>query len=232
MCATYLTVDTIASRIARDFESLFSKDLGKWSAKIVPHTPAPVIVWNKGKRRIEVMNFSLIPAWSKVPKPKFPTYNARLSSYDEKSKKDVAIYEKPTWRGPFARRHCLVPMAEFIEPSYRGDLGGNMLRFFRKDEKPLAAAGIWEEWESKETGEIIESFAIITTDPDPFIKKNGHDRSPLFLEEDAYDQWLNPEGAPSPAELVKFLEANTAHPKFEVEIERPLKAGWEKRKPD
>jgi len=51
------------------------------------------------------MRFSLLPSWSKEPKVKFATYNARVES----------ILEKATWRTPFSRNHCLVPMTGFFE---------------------------------------------------------------------------------------------------------------------
>jgi len=230
MCAQFETVNVDPTRVAEALRSRYVGSGVAWASRIVPHTPAPVVTWSQGERTLEAMRFSLVPAWSKEARPKFATYNARLSSYDEKTKREVPIYQKPTWREPFAKKHCLVPMTEFIEPSYTGPLAGNMLKFFRDGGLMLVAAGIWEEWKDKATGEIIDSFAIITDEPDPVVVNYGHDRMPLFLDEKAWDGWLEPKAA-TPKEFVEFLKANRAKVEFKVEKDRPLKAGWEKRAP-
>jgi putative SOS response-associated peptidase YedK len=50
----------------------------------------------------------------------------------------------------------------------------------------------------EKTGEVIDSFAIVTTEPDEFIKKTGHDRSPLFLPEAQWSHWLAAADQPGP----------------------------------
>ena len=230
MCAQFETVDVSPQRVAEAMEAIVQMTGPAWEQRVMPFAPAPVVVGSPKGRAVESMTFSLIPSWSKDRKPKFATHNARLHSTDEKTGKDVPIYQKPTWREPFVKRHCLVPIKEFIEPSYRGELAGNMLRFFQRDTRPLAAAGIWDSWTSKETGEVIYSFSIITIDPAQFIQDNGHDRMPLFLDENSYDEWLTSENQ-KPAELVSFLEKHQAPVTWDVAVDRPMKAGWEKRIP-
>lgn len=57
----------------------------------------------------------------------------------------------------------------------------------------MVAAGIYDEWINKETGEIIPSFAIVTSDPPPFISEVGHDRCPVFLPKDMQLEWVSQE---------------------------------------
>jgi putative SOS response-associated peptidase YedK len=38
------------------------------------------------------------------------------------------------------------------------------------------------------------SFAMVTDDPPPEVAAAGHDRCPVFLEENRLDAWLNPAG--------------------------------------
>jgi putative SOS response-associated peptidase YedK len=195
--------------------------------RVLPFQQAPVIVRDGGKRVVRSMQFSLVPAWSKERRVKFATHNARLVSHDDRTGRDVPIYEKPTWRGPFSHRHCLVPISGFIEPIYRGDFAGNMVCFLPKDHQLMAAAGIWEEWTSHETGEIIDSFSILTDDPHPFVKSIGHDRTPVFLKPEAYEAWLSDDL--SPQANLAMLRKSKAEPDLVVEKDRPLKPGWEKR---
>lgn len=226
MCAQY-TIQGSPKKLAEDFKITFSLDL-KWPERILPYSSAPVIVNANGKRALELMQFSLIPSWSKEPRLKFSTYNARLTTFDVKQQKEIPIFEKPTWRNAFLNRRCLVPITEFIEPAYRGRLAGHMIRFFQDERTTLMAAGIWEEWASPKTGEIIDSFAILTNEPDPFIKELGHDRMPVFLNISSLDTWIET-GRKDPKELLHFLFENMASLKFKAESDRPLKAGWEKR---
>lgn len=208
----------------RDENSIQGED----EFRIAPNLPGLVIVPAKEGRELRAMNFSLIPSWSKEPKVKFATYNARLESTDTKG--DVTyIFQKPTWKGAFERRHCLVPIDKFIEPAYHGKLAGNMVAFSPTNNEPMTAAGIWETWVNHSTGEIIESFTILTDDPIPFVENSsGHDRSPIFLRPDAFEEWLN--GKKSGLEWIEFLRTHRADYELMIDVDRAMKPGWEKRR--
>lgn len=62
---------------------------------------------------------------------------------------------------------------------------------FSRNEELLFASGIYNDWVDKATGEVISSFTILTTKTYDFIDKMGHDRSPLFTKEKAYQEWLS-----------------------------------------
>jgi putative SOS response-associated peptidase YedK len=81
--------------------------------------------------------------------------------------------------------------------------------------------------ENKETGEIIESFAIITDSPPKFIEDSGHDRCPVFLKSDFYSRWLDTSSTNAEKSL-ELLNVGRRAIDFKVEIDRPLKAGWDK----
>ena len=61
----------------------------------------------------------------------------------------------------------------------------------RKITKPWAVAlandrlfsfgGIWDRWKDRATGNVLESFAIVTVDPNEVLEP-FHNRSPLILE--------------------------------------------------
>lgn len=186
---------------------------------IVPQRNAPILRRGSDGVAVSAMRFALLPSWSKESKVKFATHNARLET----------IEEKPTWRTVFVKRHCLVPMTDFIEPIYDGEYAGNMVSFSEKAGALIFAAGVWDEWVNKETGEVIQSFSIITHEPPPFVAGIGHDRCPVFLGQEAAQEWLSNEGAPG-GELKDFLLGSRHIPDLQVEIHRPLKPGWEKRK--
>ncbi len=174
-----------------------------------PHRDAPIILMHPELTVIPA-NFSLIPSWSKERRPKFATHNARIET----------ITEKSTWRGPLKNKHCLVPITTFFEAIREGDYKGSMVEFISSETN--FAAGLWDEWVDKATGEIVPSFTIITKEADSFIAKIGHDRSPLFLKEDSAKDWLDLVEKPS-FEMIDFLNSNVKNIKWDVREERKLK---------
>lgn len=211
MCASFM----IQSKVTREFPLALRAPFDETDLLVTPHRVAPVIVLRDQSLMVTPMKFSLLPRWSKEPKVKFATHNARLES----------IIEKPTWRDSFKKRHCIVPMTSFIEPIYEGPEAGHMVSFHKPDSNWLMAAGIWDEWTNKESGEVIESFSIITTTPLAFVESTGHDRSPLFLGKKAAEEWLNADSGD-----VDWLTAKAERPEISLTRFRPMKPGWEKRR--
>jgi putative SOS response-associated peptidase YedK len=218
MCASYM----IKQRHPGQFKLLTEAriDIAEYLDRVVvPYAKAPVLVANGDAVETSIMKFSLVPSWSKEPKVKFATHNARLES----------IIEKPTWRTVFGRKPCLVILTDFIEPIYEGSFAGHMVAFSPKSGQLIYAAGVWDEWVNKTSGEVLQSFAIITHDPPPFVASIGHDRSPIFLDEDHGHEWLVSAGTPQ-EELKEFLIFNAHVPDLQAESHRPMRPGWEKRK--
>jgi putative SOS response-associated peptidase YedK len=72
-------------------------------------------------------------------------------------------------------------------------------------------------WTDKETGEIIHSFSVCTTQANPLMSRihNSKKRMPVILPEGAEEEWLNPALSPVLARelLLPFPEEKiTAHP--------------------
>lgn len=182
------------------------------SKRFYPKDNAPVFVLNTQKSpRMVGMSFSLIPSWLKEPKVKFATHNARIET----------VLEKPTWKTPFLKQHCIVPMSGFYESVREGDYSGHVIQFKPKDTKIIFAAGIFDVWINPESKEKLYSFSILTTEPPKFILDNGHDRTPIFLEFEKAKKWLE-----MPSEIKdqrEYLLSSLVHPALEIEIDRPLK---------
>jgi putative SOS response-associated peptidase YedK len=91
----------------------------------------------------------------------------------------------------FERRlqhRCLIPATGFYEWQDRPD-GKQAYRFRRKDLEPFAFAGIWEFARIRE--EEIVSACMIVGQPNPLVS-GVHDRMPVMLLAEDYDQWLDP----------------------------------------
>jgi putative SOS response-associated peptidase YedK len=61
-----------------------------------------------------------------------------------------------------------------------------------KDKGYFYMAGIWQPWTDKETGEHVESFAIVTTKANKLMEQvhNSKKRMPTILNEDLAYEWL------------------------------------------
>ncbi|MEK7690911.1 MAG: SOS response-associated peptidase family protein, partial [Bdellovibrionota bacterium] len=105
MCAQFM-IKANLKELARRFgtREIPDADLVAWKGapRVVPYSLGPV--WLPGE--LKLMQFSLLPSWSKEKKVKFATHNARLDGVDT----------KPTWRKVFRERRCVVPMTDFVEP--------------------------------------------------------------------------------------------------------------------
>ena len=128
-----------------------------------------------------MLRWGLVPFWSKEPASGYSTINARAET----------VMTKPTYREPFRRRRCIVPASGFyewrVEP---GSKGKQPYHFRRADGEPMSFAGLWDRWQ-KGDAEPIESFTIIVGGAPPSIAPY-HDRSPVILEPDWFDMWLDP----------------------------------------
>lgn len=132
---------------------------------------------------LDALHWGLLPFWAKDKKAAFRTFNARLETIDE----------KPTFRGAFRHRRCLVPAAGFYEWKKEDAAGKKKMPYYfspRESGSPLVFAGLWEEWTQND--EYIRSFSIITQPADDGMQA-FHDRMPLMLSEESWQAWVNPE---------------------------------------
>ncbi len=223
MCAQF-GLHTNADRL-RELGISVSSGLEGIDERFMPYTKVPVVVKTAEGLKLTPMNFSLVPSWSKEPKVKFATHNARIET----------ITEKPAWKEPFLNKHCVIPMSNFYESVYTGPHAGHVISFGRENGTDLLfTAGLFDVWKNPQTNEQLYSCSIITTEPSTFILENGHDRTPIFLNFDDAKEWLNLRGlsaggTANEKEMVDFLLSKNVFPDLAVTRDRPLKPGWEKR---
>jgi putative SOS response-associated peptidase YedK len=101
------------------------------------------------------------------------------------------ILEKPSFREAFRSRRCIVPVSGFYEWVRVAKGAKQPFYFYLKEKEVFGFAGLWEEWLDKETGEALETCTIITTEANEVLKP-VHDRMPVILKSDYYEEWLNP----------------------------------------
>lgn len=221
MCALFtlrLSPEELVQRLSSEFSLEVPLPDFQWGTRILPHQIAPVLIENQQHLHLVPMSFSLIPSWSKTPRVKFATHNARVET----------LIEKPTWRTVLKTRHCAVPMTGFVEPIYENQFAGNMVQFQKVKDSLLVAAGLWDSWVDRETGEVKDSFTIITGPPPEFVAKIGHDRCPIFLKADQVKNWTHIHSSEK-KDWISFLNTSNWQGDFQVSVDRPMKPGWQKR---
>lgn len=147
-------------------------------------------------RRLDVLRWGLVPAWVKDVKQAPTLVNARVDT----------LLEKPSFRGAFRSRRCLIPADGFYEWKTIG--GKKQPMYFSLNEgTPFALAGLWERWEGPD-GTVIESCTTLTTEPNAVVAEI-HDRMPVIVPPEAYALWLDPR-VTDPQRLVPLLGAYPA----------------------
>lgn len=131
-------------------------------------------------RHLTWFHWGLLPFWSKGPDSKFSMFNARQES----------LQQKPAFRTPFKKHRCIIVADGFYEWKQTED--GKQPYYIKLiSDEPMALAGLWDHWESKENGESIYSASIITTDANATVKP-VHERMPAIISAEALSFWLDP----------------------------------------
>lgn len=143
-------------------------------------------------REAQSFMFGLTPHWAKKP---MYLFNARAEGDHNKENNPAykgarGIINKPSFRKAIRSQRCLVIADAFIEGTTAEKLNKPYLIYLR-DRKPFAFAGIWDSWCDTQTGEVINSYAIITTVSNELLQKLPHHRSPVILEKSQEQQWLH-----------------------------------------
>ena len=192
MCGRYVVISKLKV-IEKRFRTLPSPDdLFSSNSNISIGTYAPVIT-NQSPQKIQLFKFGLTPFWAKK---QFYTFNARSEGDHNKEndpnyKGSMGIIQKPMFRHAIRSQRCLVITDAFIEGPKKEKLSKPYLIYMRDGQHPFALAGIWDSWTDKSTGEIINSFAIITTTANDLLQKIGHHRSPVILAKNDEQYWLS-----------------------------------------
>ena len=151
------------------------------------------VITGESPHRLSYHRWGLIPPWAKDISIGNKMINARAET----------ITEKASFRTPLFSRRCLVPADGFYE--WQQDTGKQPYRIFVKSNALFAMAGLWERWKSP-AGEVVESFNIITTEANEFMKPI-HNRMPVILKREDEKTWLESKDS---AEILSLLRPYTA----------------------
>src|SRR5215469_10331285 len=146
-------------------------------------------------RELRVVRWGLVPFWAKDASGGGRLINARAET--------VAV--KPAFRRAFARRRCILPADGYYEwlsvpdEEKKGKQRKQPYYIHRADGGGLAFAGIYELWRDQSLPDDHErawlwTAAIITTQATDEVGQI-HDRMPMVITPEHWEEWLNPDNS-------------------------------------
>jgi len=130
------------------------------------------------QRELVMLRWGLVPFWAKEASIGNRMINARAET----------VAEKPAYRAAYRHRRCVVLADGFYEWRREGDSKTPYFISLASGE-PFALAGLWENWNDKESGDSIQTTTLITTAANEFMAPLHH-RMPVILESNSAGEWL------------------------------------------
>ena len=193
------------------FRSKYAFDNEEWRKEYnisgFTHPAMHVIAIDKPDE-IVLMKWGFIPNWCKDELQAHKFADTCLNARAE------TIFEKPMFKGSIMSKRCILPLSGFYE--WREVNKKKYPYYIYPSHSKLFAMGcIYDTWTNKETGEIINSFAIVTTEANEVMAMihNKKKRMPLILSQDARKLWLDTKASkedivslfkPSPNEILSY----------------------------
>jgi putative SOS response-associated peptidase YedK len=152
-------------------------------------------------RNVRLLRWGLIPFWTKsldnANEIRYKTFNARAES----------IFTKPSFSNSVRSKRCLIPVKGFFEWQHVGE-DKIPWYIYHSDHDIFSLAGVFDRWVENNTGEVFETFSVITTDANELMAviHNSKKRMPAIIEKENEIKWLDLSlGQPDVEALLKPL---------------------------
>lgn len=181
----HIIQDKLASQIEKRFDAKIKDDPefashDHFNGFLFPKTP---VITNDNPKIIQHFNWGLIPHWSKDKDIRALTLNAKIETLDE----------KPSFRDVVNQR-CLVIANGYFEWQWLDLKGKNKVKYKLSiaNEDLFAFAGLYSRWINSHTGEIRNTYTIVTTEANALMSKihNNKKRMPVILKPQDEERWL------------------------------------------
>ena len=166
--------------------------------------PQMVVYTDAAPREPQLSIWGLVPSWVKDEAQRKQLWNQTLLARGE------TMFDKHAFRTSAKSKRAIVHVEGFYEHHH---FGKRTYPYFiqLRDRDHFALAALWEQWKHRESGELLHTFSIVTTEADELMRRihnnpkaNGP-RMPLILTEEEEDQWLAPIGSAADETAIKAL---------------------------
>ncbi|MBN2485894.1 MAG: SOS response-associated peptidase [Bacteroidales bacterium] len=153
------------------------------SAFTLPEVP---VIRSNTPESIDVFTWGLIPFWTKSAND---ASEIRLKTFNAKAE---TLKDKPSFRHTIKNQRCLVLTNGFYEWQH---VGKQKVPYFiqLKSDIAMPMAGLCDNWVNQETGEMLQTFTIVTTKANHLMEviHNTKKRMPAILLGEAENIWLD-----------------------------------------
>lgn len=154
-----------------------------YHAFVFPKMP---VICSGDTSSINLFTWGLIPARTKNSREaediRVKTFNARAEN----------LGNKPAFSASFGTKRCIIPVQGFFEWQHRGKEKIPWY-IYNAENEIISLAGLFDNWTSDTTGEIFNTFTIVTTEANELLSEihNSTKRMPLILDRDTENKWLD-----------------------------------------
>ena len=146
-----------------------------------PKTP---VISNQDTSRIKLFQWGLIPSFAQNDSIKRYTLNARIET----------LTEKPSFKN-YIENRCLIIADGFYEWKWLDPKGKMKQKYLVTVPvcELFTFAGLWSEWVDRQTGDIIKTYTIVTTEAQGLMRDihNSKMRMPVILANELEKDWLS-----------------------------------------
>jgi putative SOS response-associated peptidase YedK len=176
------------SSLERRFNASYIDDsinetAGNYQACNSPKTP---IVCMSNDAVIDYFLLGLVPFWPSKDNVKKFTLNTKIESIADKPIFNIVV-----------KKRCLISADGVYEWEWPESMGDHEQKYLitLPNNKPFVFGGICSQLTNKETGEIQNTYTIVTTEANEFMSEihNSKKRMPVILTLENEKAWLNNE---------------------------------------
>src|SRR5436305_1340960 len=213
MCGRY-TSTTSPALLAEQFlvdDVALDDDLEpRWNVAATLSVLAVAESRSRGTRRLGTFRWGLVPSWAPDLSVGSRMINARAET----------VATKPAYAESLRRRRCIIPADAFYEWKVTESGRRQPYAIAAVDGRPMAFAGLWAAWRDPKVADSpwVRTCVIITTTANERLAPL-HERMPVVLAPDAWDEWLDVGNEdtdqlrrlllPAPADALHFWPVST-----------------------
>jgi len=143
----------------------------------------PITASDAPKKIIPAM-WKLIPHWVKTEADAKKYANTLNATCED-------IFTKASYKSYISTNRCLLWVQGFFEPHHPSIKVTVPYYVHMKNDDPFTLGGVYSNWVNQETGEVIKTFSVITTEANTLMAEihNEKKRMPLIIAPGDRDKW-------------------------------------------
>ena len=141
------------------------------------------VITDENSGEVQMFQWGLVPFWAKDDSIKKMTLNAKIETAGQ----------KPAFRNSVENR-CLIIADGYYEWQWLDAKGKQKQKYLIHpiEQEIFAFAGIYSTWKNPESGALINSYSILTTQANELMSEihNNKKRMPVVLKKQDRHRWL------------------------------------------